>query len=52
MNLTPVQVEVRVIAAAPWGFRGFHTGIAKRLRNESSIAFIIIDGGGIINFFS
>lgn len=40
-----------MIAAASWVFRGFHIGIAKKLRNESSIAFIIIGGGGIIIFF-
>lgn len=40
-----------MVASASWVFRGFHIGIAKRLRNESSIDFIIIGVGGIAVFF-
>lgn len=50
--LLPVQVKVRVIAGAFWVFRGFHIGIAKKLKNKSSIDFIIIGGaGGIVGLF-
>lgn len=41
-----------MIAAASWVFRGFHLGIAKKLKNESTIALIITGGGGgIVGFF-
>lgn len=42
-----------MIAAASWVFKGFHLGIAKKLRNESTIALIITGGGGggIVGFF-